>query len=175
MSAALPDKPDLSDVEVLLLRQVAGGRLISAVSRATGIKEASVNSAVTELTMSKFGTPYRHRAAALGVAWGWVREEDVPVSSPTGLPLTPSQREVLVGLVAGETPRATATRTGLAETTVRTYIQKIMTTLGVRSRQQAAARAVLDGLVLLSSLGDGWPDTVLADAKEPAPQPAGAS
>ncbi|GAA2255168.1 hypothetical protein GCM10010430_43710 [Kitasatospora cystarginea] len=174
MPAALPDKPDLSDAEVLLLRQVAGGHLNAAVSRATGIAEAAVGPAITALTF-KLGTPHRHRAAALGVGWGWVRVEDVPVSNPTSLPLPLRQQEVLAGLVAGEEPKATAERLGLSEKTVRTYIQKILRTLGVRSRQQAAALAVLSGIVSLSILGDGWPDTTLGKADDPAAQLAGVS
>lgn len=111
----------------------------------------------------------------MGVGWGWVRTEDVPVVNPTGVPLPAQQREVLVGLVSGEEPQATAKRLGLAEGTVRTYVQKILTTFGVRSRQQAAALALLSGVVPLSALGEDWPDTAFGEAVEPVPQPAGAS
>ncbi|MFG2845374.1 LuxR C-terminal-related transcriptional regulator [Kitasatospora sp. NPDC048296] len=170
MLASLPSRPDLSEAEVALLRQVAGGHLNEPVSRATGIVTAEVGPAIKALT-ARLGTPHRHRAAALGAAWGWVRTEDVPVSHPTGLPLPRRQQEVLAGLVAGEEPGKTAKRLGLAESTVRTYIQNIHRTLGVRSRQQAAALAVLSGIVSLSALGDGWPDTRLTENDSPTAEP----
>ncbi|MFJ8477026.1 LuxR C-terminal-related transcriptional regulator [Kitasatospora sp. NPDC094011] len=167
MLTSLPGWPDLSEAEILLLRQVAGGHLNEAVSRATGIAIAEVGPAIKALT-ARLGTPHRHRAAALGSGWGWVRAEDVPVSHATGLPLPRRHQEVLTGLVGGEEPGQTAKRLGLAESTVRTYVQQILRTLGARSRQQAAAVAVLSGLVSLSALGDGWPDTRLSLGAEPS-------
>ncbi|WP_369184151.1 LuxR C-terminal-related transcriptional regulator [Streptomyces sp. Y1] len=169
MPVSLPDRPDLSEADVLLLRQVAGGHLIDPISRATGLAAKAVNPAVEALT-ARLGTPYRHRAAALGAAWGWVRPEDVPVSHPTGEALLPRHKQVLAGLVAGEDPRATAKRLGLAESSVRTYLQTIMRILGVRTRQQATALAVLTGIVPLSALGNGWPDTWLSATTSPPAQ-----
>ncbi|PYC82604.1 hypothetical protein C7C46_09585 [Streptomyces tateyamensis] len=93
MQPALPAKPDLSDAEVLLLRQVARGDRNEMVSRATGIEASTVGDAVKALTF-KLGTPYRHRAAALGVGWGWVRAEDVPAINPSGRRLPDQRREV---------------------------------------------------------------------------------
>ncbi|MER7702364.1 LuxR C-terminal-related transcriptional regulator [Kitasatospora sp. NPDC097605] len=172
MPDSLPDKPNLTEAEVLLLRQVAGGHLNAAVSRATGIAEARVGDAVTALTF-KLGTPHRHHAAALGAAWGWVRTEDVPVLNPSGLPLPRRHREVLAALVGGEDPKATAKRLHLTEGTVKTYLQDILRTLGVRSRPQAAARALLTGLVPLNALGDGWPNTRLGGPNDRTARPAG--
>ncbi|ROR44735.1 helix-turn-helix transcriptional regulator [Kitasatospora cineracea] len=174
MPETLPQRPDLSAAEIVLLRQVAGGHLNAAVSRATGIPEKEVTAAITALT-AKLGTAHRHRAAALGVGWGWVREQDVPVSHPTGITLPAQQKAVLTGLVAGEEPKETATRLGLTEGTVRNYVQKILAALGARSRQQAAARALLTGIAPLSALGDGWPDTTLGAADVDTEQSAGAS
>ncbi|MFF2041874.1 LuxR C-terminal-related transcriptional regulator [Kitasatospora sp. NPDC058170] len=175
MPVSLPERPDLSDAEVLLLRQVAGGHLNAAVSRATGIPEKSVAAAVNAL-MSKLGTANRHHAAALGAAWGWVRAEDVPVINPSGQQLPKGRRKVLEALVAGDEPETAAGRLGLSENTVRVYIQDVLRALGVRSRQQAAAIALLTGIVPPSALGDGWPDTGLAAVHGPADrQPAGVS
>ncbi|MFB7124573.1 LuxR C-terminal-related transcriptional regulator [Kitasatospora sp. NPDC056273] len=171
MPISLPDRPDLSEADVLLLRQVAGGHLIDPVSRATGLAAKEVNPAIQALT-ARLGTRHRHRAAALGAAWGLVRPEDVPVSHPTGLPLPAQQQRVLAGLVSGEEPAATAKRLRLSTSTVRTYTQSILRTLGVRSRQQAAALAVLAGIVPLSALGDGWPDTRLSATTSPPAQQA---
>ncbi|MFE2106812.1 LuxR C-terminal-related transcriptional regulator [Kitasatospora sp. NPDC059463] len=173
MPNSLPDKPNLTEAEVLLLRQVAGGHLHAAVSHATGIPETKVGAAVTALT-AKLGTPHRHHAAALGVGWGWVRTENVPVLNPSSLPLPRRHREVLTALVAGEDPKATAKRLHLTEGTVRTYVQDILRTLGVRSRPQATARALLTGLIPLSALGDGWP-TRLGRPGGRTAQPTGTS
>ncbi|MFE2726327.1 LuxR C-terminal-related transcriptional regulator [Kitasatospora sp. NPDC059327] len=175
MPAALPERPDLSAAEVLLFRQVAGGHLNAVVSRATGISEKSVAAAVNEL-MSKLGTTNRHHAAALGAGWGWVRAEDVPVSGPSGRQLPEGRRKVLEALVAGEAPETAAERLGLSENTVRVYIQDILRALGVRSRPQAAALALLTGVVQLDALGSGWPDTVLVEVHGPVGlQPTGVS
>ncbi|MER6396068.1 helix-turn-helix transcriptional regulator [Kitasatospora sp. NPDC001603] len=157
---SVPERPDLSTAEVLLLRQVAGGHLIAAVSRATGIPEPDVTRSVDAL-LDRLGTRHRHRAAALGVGWGWVGRTDVPVLNPSGKALSARPREVLTGLVAGEATEETAARLGLAEATVRSYVQTIRVTLGVRSRPQAAARGLLAGIVPMSALGEGWPDITL--------------
>ncbi|MEU4113346.1 LuxR C-terminal-related transcriptional regulator [Kitasatospora sp. NPDC028055] len=169
MPPVLPAKPDLSDSEIQLLRQVARGDRNEVVSRVTGIDVSTVGDSVKALTF-KLGTPYRHRAAALGVGWGWVRVEDVPALNPDNRPLPDQRRAVLVGLVAGDHPEAIAKRLGLTKGTVETYIQNLLRSLGVRSRQQAAARALLTGIVSLSALGKGWPDVPLADVHGLAPQ-----
>ncbi|MEV8322205.1 helix-turn-helix transcriptional regulator [Kitasatospora sp. NPDC056731] len=169
MPISLPIKPALSDADVLLLRQVAGGGLHPAIGRATGIHEGGVGAAISML-LTKIGTTKRFHAAALGASWGLVRREDTHVRNPTGKTLPPRHMEILAGLAAGEDVVATAKRLGLTANTVRTYTQTILTTLGVRSREQAAAVAVLDDLVSLRALGDSWPDMRLSEV----PQPAGA-
>ncbi|MFE6052543.1 LuxR C-terminal-related transcriptional regulator [Kitasatospora sp. NPDC056446] len=160
-----PARPDLSDADVLLLQQVARGALHGATSRATGIEEAKVGTAVIAL-VARIGARSRFHATALGAGWGLVR--DVHVVNPTGKALSARHVEVLAGLVSGEDAAATARRLGLTVNTVKTYIQTILRRLGVRSREQASAAAVLADLVPLRALGAGWPDVKLSELRQTA-------
>ncbi|MFJ7907018.1 response regulator transcription factor [Kitasatospora sp. NPDC096204] len=160
----IPAKSYLSDADVLLLQQVACGALYGAISRATGIEEAKVGAAVLAL-LTKVGVKSRFHASALGAGWGLVT--DVHVVNPTGKSLSARHIEVLTGLVSGEDAAAIAQQLGLTVNTVKTYIQTILRTLGVRSREQASAAAVLADLVSLRALGTGWPDVKLSELRQP--------
>jgi DNA-binding NarL/FixJ family response regulator len=61
--------------------------------------------------------------------------------------LTTREREVLVGLVHGETAMAMAARTGVSYATARSHIQRVLTKLGVHSRTEAIGFAVRLGIV----------------------------
>lgn len=61
--------------------------------------------------------------------------------------LTPRERDCLVMMVGGLGTAATAERLGVSATTVRTYVQAVLTKLGVHSRLEAASYAVRHGLV----------------------------
>ncbi|MBV9280422.1 MAG: response regulator transcription factor [Chloroflexi bacterium] len=61
--------------------------------------------------------------------------------------LSPRELQVLQGLVQGERDREIARRLGIAEHTVRNYAYELRRTLGVRTRSQAAVRAIQLGLV----------------------------
>jgi DNA-binding NarL/FixJ family response regulator len=69
---------------------------------------------------------------------------DVPPDALTGL--TPRERDVLRELGTGSTNRRIAERLGLTEGTVRNYVTRILSQLGLTSRTQAAlfARSQLD-------------------------------
>ncbi|MFJ7279847.1 helix-turn-helix transcriptional regulator [Kitasatospora sp. NPDC098663] len=165
MPVPAPVKPDLSDTDVLLLQQVARGSLHGETSRATGIEKAEVGAAVVALA-TKVGAKSRFHAAALGAAWGLVT--DVHAMNPTGKSLSARHVEVLAGLVGGEGADAIAQRLGLTVNTVKTYIQTTLRALGVRSREQASAAAVLTDLVPLRALGAGWPDVRLSELRQSA-------
>ncbi|WP_316527555.1 helix-turn-helix transcriptional regulator [Kitasatospora brasiliensis] len=165
MPSPVPVKPDLSDTDVLLLQQVARGALHGATSRATGIEEPKVGAAVLAL-LTKVDATSRSHASALGAAWGLVT--DVHVMNPTGKPLPAQHVEILAGLVAGEDAATIAQRLRLTVNTVKTYIQMILRALGVRSREQASAAAVLADLVPLRALGAGWPDVRLSEFRQSA-------
>lgn len=61
--------------------------------------------------------------------------------------LSPREREVLDGLVRGESTEALAQRFGVRPATVRSHVQNLLTKLGVHSRTAAVAYAVEHGLV----------------------------
>jgi DNA-binding NarL/FixJ family response regulator len=70
--------------------------------------------------------------------------DDVPPDALIGL--TPRERDVLRELGTGTTNRGIAERLGLTEGTVRNYVTRILSQLGLTSRTQAAlfARSQLD-------------------------------
>jgi two-component system nitrate/nitrite response regulator NarL len=61
--------------------------------------------------------------------------------------LTPRERECLALIVDGHGSRAIADRLGVSPATVRTYVQAVLTKLGVHSRLEAASFAVRHSLL----------------------------
>ncbi|OIV38881.1 helix-turn-helix transcriptional regulator [Mangrovactinospora gilvigrisea] len=61
--------------------------------------------------------------------------------------LTPREREVLARVVDGEGTRQIAEGMGIALSTARTHVQRVLTKLGARSRLEAAATAARTGLL----------------------------
>ncbi|MFD8750072.1 LuxR C-terminal-related transcriptional regulator [Kitasatospora sp. NPDC059577] len=165
MPTSLPAKPDLSEADVLLLQQLACGALHGTISRATGIEQVRVSAAIPTL-LTKVDAKSRFHATALGAGWGLV--QDAHVMNPTGNPLSAQHVAVLAGLVGGEDAAVTAERLGLTVNTVKTYTQTVLRTLGVRSREQATAAAVLGDLVPLRALGVGWPAVKLSRLRQQA-------
>jgi two-component system nitrate/nitrite response regulator NarL len=70
--------------------------------------------------------------------------------------LTPREREVLALLVEGLENAEIASRLDVSANTIRTHVQNILTKLGVRSRLQAAAFAVLHQVVEVSGGRRSW-------------------
>jgi DNA-binding CsgD family transcriptional regulator len=61
--------------------------------------------------------------------------------------LTPREVEVLVRVADGEDTRLIAARMGIASSTARTHVQRVLMKLGVGSRLEAAALAARTGLL----------------------------
>jgi DNA-binding NarL/FixJ family response regulator len=61
--------------------------------------------------------------------------------------LTPREMEVLVRVVEGEDTRLIAARMGIASSTARTHVQRVLMKLGVGSRLEVAALAARTGLL----------------------------
>lgn len=103
--------------------------------------------------------PERLAAALLAVARGLRVVDDEAVDEsfrPRGLagpellePLTPREREVLQLLAEGFTNRRIAWRLGISEHTAKFHVNSILGKLGARSRAEALALAVRQGLILL--------------------------
>lgn len=67
--------------------------------------------------------------------------------------LTPREVEVLVRVAEGEDTRLIATGMGIAASTARTHVQRVLMKLGVGSRLEAAALAARTGLLDRASAG----------------------
>jgi DNA-binding NarL/FixJ family response regulator len=61
--------------------------------------------------------------------------------------LTPREVEVLVRVAEGDDTRVIAARMGIAPSTARTHVQRVLMKLGVASRLEAAALAARTGLL----------------------------
>ncbi len=67
--------------------------------------------------------------------------------------LTPREVEVLVRVAEGEDTRLIAAGMGIAPSTARTHVQRVLMKLGVGSRLEAAALAARTGLLDRASAG----------------------
>ena len=78
------------------------------------------------------------------------RKESFPAPQPARSPLddlTPREREVLILLAKGEQDKAIAEALGIAESTAKNHVQKILDKLGAKNRTQAANLAREFGLL----------------------------
>jgi DNA-binding NarL/FixJ family response regulator len=69
--------------------------------------------------------------------------------------LTPREVEVLVRVAEGDDTRVIAARMGIAPSTARTHVQRVLMKLGVGSRLEAAALAARTGLLERAADGRG--------------------
>lgn len=67
--------------------------------------------------------------------------------------LTPREIEVLVRVADGDDTRRIAAGMGIAPSTARTHVQRVLTKLGVRSRLEAAALAARTGMLERATAG----------------------
>jgi DNA-binding NarL/FixJ family response regulator len=70
-----------------------------------------------------------------------------PTGTASSVTLAPRELDVLSYVALGASNAETATRLGLAETTVKAYLSSAMTKLGSRSRFHAVQRARQEGLL----------------------------
>ncbi|MET2714454.1 response regulator transcription factor [Streptomyces harbinensis] len=97
------------------------------------------------------------RAGESAVAPGRLREAFTELLSPSSGPdaegarlaalLTERETDVLLRIVDGEDTRLIAAGLGVAPSTARTHVQRLLTKLGTASRLEAAALAVRTGLL----------------------------
>ena len=71
-----------------------------------------------------------------------------PRSSPLDV-LTPRERDVLLGVAAGETNKQIAARLGISRHTVKTHLEALFHKLGVTTRAEAVAAGARAGVILL--------------------------
>lgn len=83
----------------------------------------------------------------LQAATGGIDSSISRCSLEDGLSLTPRQRDVLVRLAAGKSPREIARALAVSDVTVRNHIQAAMERLGAHSRLEAVITATTAGLL----------------------------
>jgi two-component system nitrate/nitrite response regulator NarL len=79
-----------------------------------------------------------------------LRREDGARAAPRlhgGAPLSPREREILLGVARGESNKAIGRELGVAESTVKIHVQHILRKLKLTSRVQAAVYAAEHGLL----------------------------
>lgn len=86
---------------------------------------------------ARFGAQLLSRGLSLAARWDdEERELEQRLSRST---LAPRERELAKLVLEGATTKDIATRMGLTEATVRTYVKRVLAKVGVRSRLQLAA------------------------------------
>ena len=138
---------ELPDVAVLALTSMVAdtvGQSVLTAMRAGAVGYLYKTADVDELRHAV------HVAAAGGVqlASAAARQLVDEATTPTGNEyLTPRESQVLVLLADGRANKEIARELHIGQQTVKTYVSSILGKLGVRSRTEAALRAVHSGLV----------------------------
>lgn len=113
-----------------LLKNIETDALTSAIRRAvTG--EPVVSESMTGKLVQQFRAPRAATASGRG---------------PDVAPLTARERDIVSGLVRGESNKEIARELGVAESTVKIHVQNILKKLNLASRVQVAVYAVEHGL-----------------------------
>nr|WP_315595422.1 response regulator transcription factor [uncultured Cupriavidus sp.] len=115
-----------------LLKNIETEALTSAIRRAAA-GEPVISESMTAKLVQQFRAPSPVGAPRNGATAG-----------PT--PLTAREREIVQGLVRGESNKEIARELGVAESTVKIHVQNILKKLSLASRVQVAVYAVEHGL-----------------------------
>ena len=106
-----------------------------------------------ELTAEALGAAVRAAASGTGVLAGDLLGSLVPsadghaAARPAGATLTDREQQVLALIAAGHPPREVALELSYSERTVKNVLHDVVTKLNARSRSQAVASAVREGLI----------------------------
>ncbi|MFJ5383242.1 response regulator [Cupriavidus sp. CER94] len=117
-----------------LLKNIETEALTSAIRRAAA-GEPVISEGMTAKLVQQFRAPNIASGAAL-------RHE----GSQRSAPLTVRERDIVQGLVRGESNKEIARELGVAESTVKIHVQNILKKLNLASRVQVAVYAVEHGL-----------------------------
>lgn len=115
-----------------LLKNIETEALTSAIRRAAA-GEPVISESMTAKLVQQFRAPSPVAAARNGTTAGTT-------------PLTAREREIVQGLVRGESNKEIARELGVAESTVKIHVQNILKKLSLASRVQVAVYAVEHGL-----------------------------
>lgn len=115
-----------------LLKNIETEALTSAIRRAAA-GEPVISESMTAKLVQQFRAPSPIAAPRHG-------------TTPGTTPLTAREREIVQGLVRGESNKEIARALGVAESTVKIHVQNILKKLSLASRVQVAVYAVEHGL-----------------------------
>lgn len=115
-----------------LLKNIETEALTSAIRRAAA-GEPVISEGMTAKLVQQFRSPSPVAASRNG-------------TTPGATPLTAREREIVQGLVRGESNKEIARELGVAESTVKIHVQNILKKLSLASRVQVAVYAVEHGL-----------------------------
>jgi two-component system, NarL family, nitrate/nitrite response regulator NarL len=116
-----------------LLKNIETEALTNAIRRAAA-GEPVISEGMTAKLVQQFRAP---SAPSVPVS---------PARSPDNAPLTARERDIVQGLVRGESNKEIARELGVAESTVKIHVQNILKKLHLASRVQVAVYAVGHGL-----------------------------
>lgn len=116
-----------------LLKNIETEALTNAIRRAAA-GEPVISEGMTAKLVQQFRTPSAPSVPAS------------PARSPDNAPLTARERDIVQGLVRGESNKEIARELGVAESTVKIHVQNILKKLHLASRVQVAVYAVGHGL-----------------------------
>ncbi|SDO59332.1 two component transcriptional regulator, LuxR family [Ralstonia sp. 25mfcol4.1] len=117
-----------------LIKNIETEALTSAIRRAAA-GEPVISESMTAKLVQQFRAP--------GVASGPARGHE---GTQRSAPLTVRERDIVQGLVRGESNKEIARELGVAESTVKIHVQNILKKLNLASRVQVAVYAVEHGL-----------------------------
>lgn len=121
-----------------LLKNIETEALTSAIRRAAA-GEPVISEGMTAKLVQQFRAPAMQPGAGRGLDAG-------TGNGQASTPLTARERDIVQGLVRGESNKEIARELGVAESTVKIHVQNILKKLSLASRVQVAVYAVEHGL-----------------------------
>ncbi|MEU9337959.1 hypothetical protein AB0D49_33160 [Streptomyces sp. NPDC048290] len=174
--ASPPAPPELTAVDLELLRMIATSHTLNAIARHFSYQPRTISERLNRLR-SAVGADTTWHAASLAVLHRFITDTDVALPSPRPR-LNGAQTRVLHEVLTRHSATDIAARLDISKRTVDTVLTQLRTAFAAKTRNQLAAAALLTDSVTCSAADTRFPNVPLSQflatrpGQAPAPAPA---